>query len=405
MADANFTKAATGGRGGVAAYLAAVQFLFALGWVVYVIFLPDLLVRAGIDKSWTPWVLALDQLVFVAADLGMGVAMDRARAAYRRIGGWLAATVALSSVAMLAMPFGSALGAPLFLTLTLIWVATSAALRAPPYVLMSRHAATSSVPALAGLMLFGMALAAAAAPYLALVLKGVDPALPFALVSLAIVAANAGIVVAERTLNALPDDVAEPGPPLPLASMAAALLILGLFCAALGFQWQTAINAAAQVKRVADASWLPYLLPVFWAGFAFGLLPAGTLGHRLGNARTAALAGIGGALALGVAAGATTPTVLGLAHFAAGGAWALAMCAGIGIAAASGRRGAEGRYTSIFFALLAAGTLTRIAFNLGGVPQALAAGADWAPVALWAATGILFLQFARQPRPPSPSKP
>lgn len=379
-------------------YLGAVQFLFALGWVVYVIFLPDLLDRAGIAKSWTPWILALDQLVFVAADLAMGLALDRARAAYRRVGGWLVGIVAVSSLAMLAMPYGSRLGAPVLLALTLVWVATSAALRAPPYVLMGRHAATSAVPALAGLMLFGMALAAAAAPYLALVLKGVDPTLPFALASLAIVASNAGIVAAERRLDSLPADVAEPGPPLPFASVAALLLVLGLFCAALGFQWQVAINAGAQIKRVADASWLPYLFPVFWAGFAFGLLPAGPLGRRLGNARTAALAGIVGALSLGAAAGAATPTALGVAHFVAGGAWALAMCAGIGLAVASGRRGAEGRYTSIFFALLAAGTLTRIAFNLGGLPQFLAAGADWAPVALWAAAGILFLQFARQPR-------
>lgn len=393
-------------RNGIALYLAVVQFLFALGWTVYVIFLPAMLERAGIAKSWTPWILAADQLVFACADLAMGLAMDRARAALRAVGGWLLGLTALSSLAMLAMPLASGVGAMPFLALTLIWVATSSALRAPPFVLMGRHAASSSVPALAGLMLFGMALAAAAAPYLALTLKGIDPGLPFAVASLAIVASNAGIVVAERRLDAAaPDVVSEPGPPLPFASPVAALLIIALLCAALGFQLQVAINAVAQIQRVADASWLPYLLPVFWGGFAFGLLPAGALGRRLGNARTAALAGLAGALALSIAASADGLVVLGSGHFVAGAAWALTMCSGIGLAIANGRRGAEGRYTSIFFAVLAAGTLARIAINLGGVPRALAAGADWLPVATWAAAALLFLQFARLARSPIPSSP
>ena len=59
---------------------------FSLSWVVYVLFLPELLVRGGVDKRYLAWLLAADQLVFALADWSMGVAVDRARAALRRIG-------------------------------------------------------------------------------------------------------------------------------------------------------------------------------------------------------------------------------------------------------------------------------------------------------------------------------
>ena len=67
----------------------------------------------------------------------------------------------------------------LFLLAIGVWVATSSALRAPPYVLLSRYAGRATLPRLAGIQLLGLAVASALAPYLAIVLKGVDPALPF----------------------------------------------------------------------------------------------------------------------------------------------------------------------------------------------------------------------------------
>ena len=52
----------------------------------------------------------------------------------------------------------------------------------------------------------------------------------------------------------------------------------------------------------------------------------------------------------------------------------------IGLASASGKAGAEGRYTALFFSVLALGTLTRIVLGLAGTPQTLGAAADWLPV-------------------------
>ena len=382
----------------IAAYLGVVQFFFALGWTVYVIFLTELLGRAGIDRRWTPWILALDQAIFALADFAIGIAMDRARAGLRRIGGVLIGFTAVASVAMLLMPATTGFGAPVFLSITLIWVCTSAALRAPPYALIGRYAATSSVPSLAGLMLLGMAVASAMGPYLGLILKGIDPQLPFAAASAAILLSCIGLVAAERRLIEAKIEPPAPAMPLPWYSPTAAALLLALLLAVFGFQVQSAINAAAQIKRVVDPSLLPWFMPIFWAGFAFGFLPAEALGRRLGHARTTGVACIAGALALASAAHASSSTNLILAHAGAGFAWAVALCNAFALAAACGHHGAEGRYTGALLSLIALGTLARIAFSLSGTPQASPAASDWIPVAAWSGSAALLLIFWRRLR-------
>ena len=66
-------------------YLGLVQFLFLLTWVVYVIFLGDLLGKMGLPKDFVPRLLLLDQLLFACADVLLGVYADRAMRLLRRI--------------------------------------------------------------------------------------------------------------------------------------------------------------------------------------------------------------------------------------------------------------------------------------------------------------------------------
>ena len=378
----------------VAIYFALIQCFFALGWTVYVLFLPELLARAGLDKSWTPWVLALDQAIFAIADLAMGVAVDRSRLGLRRIGPTLLGLTALSSLAMLMMPMTAMLGSAAFLGVTLLWVASSAALRAPPFALLGRYAAKPALPRLVAIQLFGLALASALAPYLGLMLKGIDPALPFAIASLAILVSSGGLVWAEKHLIHHAQATNETGTPLPFTSPIALLMMVGLLTAVFGFQWHSATNAAAQIRRVGDASWLPLIMPVFWAGFAFGLLPATAIGERLGQARAACVGCVIGAMALAASPFTTSINALAVTHILAGAAWALTMANAIHLASASGKVGAEGRYTAVFFTLLALGTLIRIALGLAGAPQTLSAASDWLPVVSWSIAAGLLLRLA-----------
>ena len=372
--------------------LAGVEFFFSLGWVVYVIFLPELLARGGVDKRHLPWLLAADQLLFALADWSIGVAVDRARAALRRIGAMLVLVSAVAAVAMLLLPWLAATPA-VFLLATAVWVAASAALRAPPYVLLSRHAARAAMPRLAGIQLLGLAVASALAPYLAIVLKGVDPALPFALSALAVGVTALALAAVERALP----------PPQPVADVAGgrrahaagwSVLLLIALLFAFGQQVHTAINSAAQFRRLADPALLPWLLPVFWAGFSIGLLAVGGLVRARGALAVLQLSAAGGALALGSAALAGSLVVLLPSQFVVGALWGCILCTSIGVAAERGDPLQSGRHTGALMATLAVAAMSRLSLAAAG-GGAAGAPLEWLPVAVWVAALVLLLRLPR----------
>ena len=91
-------------------YIAALQFLFTLGWTVYAIFLPQLAGAVGIPRAWVIWILLLDQVIFAVTDYAMGAAADRIAALVGRLGrvvGWI---TALSCAAFVAMPVVAGFG-------------------------------------------------------------------------------------------------------------------------------------------------------------------------------------------------------------------------------------------------------------------------------------------------------
>lgn len=370
--------------------LAGVELFFSLAWVVYVVFLPDLLARAGVDKRFVPWVLAADQLIFAVADWAVGVAVDRARAALRRIGPMLATLSIISALAMLLLPWMVTLPA-FFLLLTAVWVATSAALRAPPYVLLSRHAARAALPRLAGLQLLGLAIASALAPYLAVTLKGVDPAWPFALSALAVAVSSLALIQVERAQPATagaatggaekPDDARR--------TSWVMLLLLALLLAS-GQQVHTAINAASQFKRLVDPALLPWFLPIFWVGFSFGLLCVGRLVQVCGVFVALQLACVAGVLALTSSVLASSLPWLVVSQTLAGALWGLVLCTSIGVAAGRGGASQAGRGTGALMATLAVAAMSRISLVAGG--WASAPMLDWLPVILWGAAACLLLR-------------
>src|SRR5579871_5507511 len=187
-----------GSNDALAITLAVVQFFFATTWTLYVIYLPQLAAQAGIGKYWIPWILVADQAVFAICDIATGFWVDRMRKGLARLGGWILGVTVLSAVAFLVLPYSGAQPG-LLLVAILVWSITSSALRSPPWALLSRYAAAPSAPWLSALVLTGSALAAAAAPYLGVALRGVDPRLPFVLSTLTLLAAVGGLVYAERT--------------------------------------------------------------------------------------------------------------------------------------------------------------------------------------------------------------
>lgn len=390
---------------GVGVYFGSVQFLFAATWVVYVIYLPQLARQVGLDARAVLAILLADQAIFALVDVTMGVAADRVARIVGRLGKWVVALTVVSCAAALAMPFVVREGEAargIFLALIVVWTATSSALRAPPLVLLGRYAPAPAVPWLASLSMLGLGVAFAAAPYLAVTLRQMDPRLPFAISTIALAAATLGIVWAERRLAGAAPAAVSVVTRAPGARGTAILAFLaGIALLGIGFQVNFGLNSAPSYLRFAKAGDLPYLIPVFWIGFNLAVLPAGALARRLGEVTIIALAAVLGALALFAVATAGSLEMLVAAQFVAGAAWGSVLAAALAAALALGRTGREGLLTGALFSLLAIATFLRIgvvATQLNQVPFFKAVQA-WLPMLAWslAAALLVVLVVARRP--------
>jgi hypothetical protein len=383
----------------VGIYFGVVQFLFVSCWTVYVIYLPGLLAQVGIEKKWVIWILMADQLIFTVMDFTIGVAADRVLAGLRRIGPWLLGATVVSGLAFLLLPFLAPAGSPvLLLAAVAVWAVTSSALRAPPMMLLGKYVPAPGVPWVSTLSLVGLGLAGAAAPYLTLGLRGVDPRLPFALASLALVAAVGGMLWAERHLAAAaPAAAPSPARPLDARVLAffAAVALLGL-----GFQMHFALNSAPLYLRFAKPPELDHLMPVFWIGFNLLIFPACRANQRFGGAAVMTAGAVLGALAAAAAAAAPTLEILVALQFLAGGAWAAVLMSAMTSAIAIGHTGREGAATGGLFALLALATLARMAIVATQLNKdaGFAAMLPWLPGLAWAGAALLLAWLALRPR-------
>lgn len=376
----------------LAASIGIVQFFFAVTWTVYVVYLPQLLEQAGIARSWLPWILVADQLVFAAVDVATGFWVDRVRHSVARLGPRILAVSVLSGLAFVALPFVKA-GPAVLLAAIFLWAATSSALRSPPWALLARHAATPRIPWLSTLVLTGTAVAAAASPYLGIALRGIDARVPFLVSTLTLLAAVALLVAAERraVAPAMPSESpAAHAPAMPVFFFVALLLM------AEGFQIHFSLNSAPQYLRFASPAELAWLLPVFWIGFNLAMFPASSTVQRVGTLPVMALAAAVGALATLSCILISTRYLLIGAQFVAGACWGVASVAAYTTAVGFGRTGREGRFLGTLFALLAVATLSRIWLVQFPELRSLLA---WLPPALWVSAGLLLIAARSLKRP------
>ena len=377
-------------------FLGVVQFIFTLTWTVYVIFLPALASQAGIPKQAVVLILLLDQVIFAVMDYATGFAADRVSHVLGRLGHLILAVTLLSCVAFLLLPYAAPQGsAALFLAIVILWAVTSSALRAPPLVLLGKYSPEPSVPWLSALSLFGLGLAGAVSPYLTIVLRDVDPRLPFVASSIALALATVGIIWAERTLTQDAPAVAPKtlNVPAPRAIwfMCAALLV------ALGFQIHFSLNSAALYQRFARPDQLQYLMPVFWIGFNVFMLPASVATKRYGGVAVASTGAVVAGLASLGAVSANSLTVLTVLQFIAGGGWGCVLMSAVAAAISIGHTGHEGKVTGALFSVLALAAFLRIgilAAQLNKDPE-IAALLMWAPVVAWVGGGVILLFFAK----------
>jgi hypothetical protein len=380
---------------GIGLHLAILQFFFALTWTVYVIFLPRLAAEAGIAKQAIVFILLADQVIFTLTDWAMGVWADRAGRVVGRLGRSVALITGVSCLAFLLLPFVAPKAGPIaFLALTVVWTATSSALRAPPLVLIGKHAATPSQAWLASLYVFGLGVAGAVAPYLTVALRNEDPRWPFALSTIAVLVVAIGLVRAERALTATSAATAA----APLKSKPAfGLFLAGIACAGIGFQIHFSLNAAPAYLKFAKPADLEHLMPVFWIGFNLFVLPATFAVKRYGGMGVMAGGMLIGAAAAWATAHAGQLGSLLVAQFVAGAAWGCVLMSAVSAALAIGHTGAEGKATGAVFSMLALAAVARIGIvaaqlnqDPGFAPLLIAL-----PVVAWLAAAVLIVLAAR----------
>jgi Na+/melibiose symporter-like transporter len=375
-------------------YLAVLQFVFALGWTSYAIYLPKLATSVGLSAGAVGLILMLDQAIFTVTDFSMGVAADRVSRLVGRLSHWVAGVTFVSCLAFVGLPFIAAdhLGAAPFLALTVIWAITSSALRAPPLMLLGKYAARPAIPYLGALAMLGLGIAGAVSPYLGIALAKQDPRLPFVIASVTLLLVSFALAKVERSLAKQAPAANEP-PRTVDRTVPAPVLVFGLAVVifALGFQLHVFFNSAPLFKQF--TSNISTLLPVFWVGFSVGMFPASRITKRWGGFPVMGAAALLGAIAIVLMETSTTLGLTVAAQIVVGAAWGAILMSAFAAAAALGATGHEGKTTGLMYSGLALATFARIATSASGLltNPALAPLVQWAPIACWAIAGALLV--------------
>jgi hypothetical protein len=342
----------------------------------------------------------MDQAIFTVTDFCMGVAADKMSKIVGRLGRIVAVITVVSCAAFLLMPFVVGAGPaalPFFIGLTVIWTATSSALRAPPLMLLGKYAAKPAVPYLSSLSLLGLGIAGALGPYLNLTLRGLDPRLPFVIASIVLVLVTLALVKVERMLaQEATEAKAVARPPAPPIAIPSIVFTLAMLVLALGFQIHFIVNSGALFRRFVEASAIPWLMPIFFVGFNIAMFPAGLITKRYGGLAVMGGAGLLGAAAIVLTALAQNLGVMIVGQLLAGAAWGCILMSALTAALAIGNTGAEGKVVGLMFSALAIATFARIGMVAGGflADPDFKAALQWVPTVCWALAGAALLYLA-----------
>jgi hypothetical protein len=398
--------------------IGALQLMLGLTWAAYVLFLPQLVVSAGLPRSLVPWLLVVDQLVFALCDPWAGAAGDRAAAGARRFGPVIAVVAAGSAIALIVLPMvAGEWPVPVLGALLLVWAIGTAALRAPLCALLSSHAPGSAGPN-AAVLAGGLALASAGAGLLVPAIRDVSPVLAFAFVGagtaavallavplerwLLAHAASGPTAPAPRTATPAPapaparSGLAGPGAPSPGSAAAwrgAVGLYAGAALLALGLQLHVFVVAPAVFGKE-----VPAIVPaLFWIGSALACGLAILMQGRWPMHRLSVVSAAGGAVLLAGFGLADSLPVRAALHGLAGLAWGLALSSVTARVFEFGRlTRSPGLAAGLLFSLLALASLMRLALGALGV---------WAGIGplqvLWMALGLWAVAAAKL-RSPAP---
>jgi hypothetical protein len=385
------TSPAEPGSKAVCVWVAALQFIAALTWTMYVLFLPGLFEQVGIDKRWILWMLVIDQVVFAVSDWYASAHTDRLLRRWRGVASPLMLLILLSAAMMAALPWVADLRQPaLFVAVVVLWVIGSSALRAPAFSLLSEVGGLSNRAGTISWALVGLSLASALGPLLTLLLRQVDPHVPLALAS-SVLAMAALLTVRMTPQLDVPPQAS--GPARDVVGFVAVV-----YLAALGMQLHTALTGEMVAARFPQLP-LPAFRTIFWLGFAAGLLVAARAARAPNEHRAAVTAMLVGTVAMLLVRHAENLAAFAVAQALAGGAWAVVFTGLLVAAIQRGGEEAKGRYLGLLFMATALAAMTRLLVVVADLQRLTLVG--WLSICTWllAALVLVVLQVVAVARP------
>lgn len=285
--------------------LAAVLGAITLCWIIYRLYLPQLLGQFGFPKGLAASVLIIESLLAVVMEPLMGGLSDQARRWVGTRFPFISLGVILSSALYITIPaiaiFGNPTGAVRWMLLIILiaWALAMTVFRSPAICLLGQYATPSALPQAASLLILSGGLIGAFGPFASKLILGWGPGVTFAIASFVLLGATAVL----RFLHPpeTPALSAENSELSPLRTSNFQFLPLGLiFVTGAGVAWGSSflmqILRKVVTKQLNGAN-IDGVMFVIAIALAFAALPAGALAVKLGNRRMM-LIGIGATIGL-----------------------------------------------------------------------------------------------------------
>ncbi|MBD2185701.1 MFS transporter [Planktothrix sp. FACHB-1355] len=283
--------------------LAGVQGAITLTWLIYNLYLPQLLVQFGFAKELAAGLLIIENALAIAMEPLMGGISDRIKHSLGSRFPLISVGVILSSALFIAIPavvvFRNLFDGIRWVLLLLMvgWALAMAVFRSPAISLLGKYARPAELPLAASLLTLAAGIIGAFKPIANQFVLGMGPIFSFAIGTFVLLGAAAILRRFDPPEIPQQDNTLPVVPSPSLSLLSPLLLILGTGA---GVAWGSRFLMDAMPKMLknqwqnADIPWLMFAISLF---LAFAALPAGALAVKLGNQR-AMLIGIGATIPL-----------------------------------------------------------------------------------------------------------
>lgn len=294
--------------------IVAVQGSVTLAWVIYSLYLPDLLVRLGFAKELAGTLLIIEHAIEVVVEPTFGYLTDRAAFGKGTRFPWIAIGIALASAFFIALPI-VALFVPAgsiwrwsFPAIAVLWASAMAMFRSPVVALLGKTTSQPNFPLAASCIVLIQQLIKAFRFAAYSLILSFGPFVTFAIGSFVFL--GAGTVLRRVMPASSPPLPSENGSPISRRT----LLIIA--ATGLGMGWSLRFLLAS-LGQVFAAQLGSDRVTLGMLGFnlllAIFALPAGKLASRVGNARSMVVAAIATAILLAIIASTSVTVIVAIA--------------------------------------------------------------------------------------------